>query len=46
MVKDASEPLILSNRDRDLFLSIMENPPTLTGKLKDAIQKYREKYGK
>ena len=42
---DASERLVLSNRDRDLFLSIMENPPELKGKLKTAINKYRDKYG-
>ena len=42
---DSHERLVLSNRDRDLFLSIMENPPKLKGKLKSAIKKYREKYG-
>jgi len=42
---DAQERLILSDRDRDLFMSVMENPPELTGKLKSAIRKYREKYG-
>lgn len=41
---DSHERLILSNRDRDLFLSVMENPPELKGKLKQAIKKYREKY--
>lgn len=43
---DAHERLVLSNRDRDLFMSIIENPPELKGKLKSAIKKYREKYGK
>lgn len=43
---DTHERLVLSNRDRDLFLSVMENPPELKGKLKAAIHKYREKYGK
>lgn len=42
---DSHERLVLSNRDRDLFLSMMENPPKLKGKLKSAIKKYREKYG-
>lgn len=42
---DSNERLVLSNRDRDLFLSVMENPPELKGKLKSAIHKYREKYG-
>lgn len=40
------ERLILSDRDRDLFMSVMENPPELQGNLKVAIQKYRNKYGK
>lgn len=43
---DACERLVLSNRDRDLFMSVMENPPELKGKLKSAIHKYRDKYGK
>ncbi|BAZ12121.1 hypothetical protein NIES4071_39490 [Calothrix sp. NIES-4071] len=43
---DTHERLVLSDRDRDLFLSVMENPPELKGKLKEAIDKYREKYGK
>lgn len=38
------ERLILSNRDRDLFLSALKNPPELKGKLKSAIAKYRDKY--
>ncbi len=38
------EKLILSNKDRDLFLSALENPPELTGNLKKAISKYRQKY--
>jgi uncharacterized protein (DUF1778 family) len=43
---DANEKLVLSNRDRDLFMSVMENPPELRGKLKSAIHNYRDKYGK
>lgn len=43
---DANERLVLSNLDRDLFMSVMENPPELKGKLKSAIHKYRQKYGK
>ncbi|MEA5602926.1 DUF1778 domain-containing protein [Nostoc sp. UHCC 0252] len=43
---DANEKLVLSNRDRDLFMSVMENPPELKGKLKSAIHKYRQKYDK
>ena len=37
--------LILSNRDRDLFVSALENPPKLKGKLKSAIANYQDKYG-
>ncbi len=43
---DANERLVLSNFDRDLFMSVMENPPELKGKLKSAIHKYRQKYDK
>lgn len=42
---DTQERLILSDRDRDLFMSIMENPLELQGNLKTAIKKYRDKYG-
>lgn len=42
---DSHERLVLSDRDRDLFMSVMENPPALKGKLKSAIAQYREKYG-
>lgn len=45
-VDDSHEKLVLSNHDRDLFMSVMDNPPELKGKLKGAIKKYREKYGK
>ena len=40
---NSHEKIVLSNRDRDLFISVMENPPELKGKLKSAIEKYREK---
>jgi uncharacterized protein (DUF1778 family) len=39
------EKLILSDRDRDLLMSALENPPKLAGKLKEAIKNYRQKYG-
>jgi uncharacterized protein (DUF1778 family) len=42
---ERQERLMLSNRDRDLFLSALENPLELRGKLKSAIAKYRDKYG-
>jgi uncharacterized protein (DUF1778 family) len=40
------EKLTLSNRDRDLFLSALANPPKLQGKLKTAMAEYQNKYGK
>lgn len=43
---DVHERLVLSNRDRELFMSVMENPPQLKGKLKATIQKFRDKYDK
>ena len=43
---DSHERVVLSERDRDLFMSAMENPPELKGKLKSAIEKYRKKYAK
>ncbi|MBD2530883.1 DUF1778 domain-containing protein [Nostoc flagelliforme FACHB-838] len=43
---DANERLVLSNLDRDLFMSAMENPPELKGKLQSAIHEYRQKYDK
>ena len=38
------EKLTLSNRDRDLFLAAIDNPPKLTGELKSAIADYQNKY--
>ena len=38
------EKLTLSNRDRDIFLAAIANPPKLKGKLKTAIASYRDKY--
>ena len=40
------EKLVLTDRDRDLFLSAIANPPKLQGKLKTAMAEYRNKYGK
>ena len=40
------ERLTLSNRDRDTFLTAIDNPPQLRGKLKSAIANYQNKYGK
>ncbi len=40
----AQERLMLSNRDRDLLMASLDNPPVLQGKLKSAIAKHLEKY--
>ena len=41
---EAIERLTLTDRDRDLFLSAIANPPELKGKLKSAIADYQAKY--
>jgi uncharacterized protein (DUF1778 family) len=41
----AQERLTLSDRDRDLLMDALDNPPALQGSLKSAIAKHREKYG-
>lgn len=35
----------LSNKDRDLFLSLLANPPKPNAALKKAVKKYRERHG-
>ncbi len=42
---EVRERLTLTDRDRDLFLSAIANPPKLKGELKSAIANYRDKYG-
>jgi uncharacterized protein (DUF1778 family) len=42
----AGEKLILSERDWDLFVSMLENPPEPETALSSAIEKFREKYEK
>ncbi len=39
-----SEVLVLSDRDRDLFLSLLENSPEPCEALKSAMYKYQNKY--
>ena len=39
------ERLVLADRERDLFLSALDNPPKLQGSLKSAIAEYQHKYG-
>jgi uncharacterized protein (DUF1778 family) len=41
----AQERITLSDRDRDLLMDALDNPPALQGNLKSAIAKHREKYG-
>ena len=38
----ASEAMKLSNRDRDLFLQALDQPPAPTARLKKAMKKYRQ----
>lgn len=40
------ETLVLSERDRDLFLSLLENPPKPCEALKSAMQEYQDQYEK
>jgi uncharacterized protein (DUF1778 family) len=40
----AQEKLVLSDRDRDLLMDSLENPPELQGKLKLAIAEHRINY--
>jgi uncharacterized protein (DUF1778 family) len=42
----AQERLTLSDRDRDLLMATLDNPPALQGHLKSAIAKHLEKYGR
>lgn len=34
--------IILSNRDRDIFLKVLANPPKPSARLKNAIKRYRK----
>lgn len=40
------ETLVLSDRDRDLFLSLLENPPEPNEALKSAMREYQDQYEK
>lgn len=40
------EPIVLSERDWQLFVSVLENPPEPNEVLRVAIKKHQEKYGK
>jgi uncharacterized protein (DUF1778 family) len=38
------ETIVLSNRDRDLFLSALEDATPSSGKLQQAFSRFRQKY--
>lgn len=40
------EEIVLSERDWDIFVSALENPPSPNEALKAAIKEHQEKYGK
>ena len=42
----AHERLVLSDRDRDLFLKLISNPPEPSEKLVKAAKRFKKKYGK
>ena len=39
------ERLVLADRDRDLFLYVLDRPPKLQEKLKSAIAEYKVRHG-
>lgn len=41
---NSHQRLVLSDRDRDLFLSLMENPPQPGEALKSAMSKFQREY--
>ena len=41
-VVQAQETVKFSNRDRDLFLNVLDNPPAPSAKLKKAMKKYKQ----
>lgn len=43
-VEESVQPL--SDRDRDLFLSLLDNPPPPNEALKRAVKEYRKRHGK
>lgn len=40
---ESDEKLVLTDKDRDLFLSLMENPPEPNQALKSATRRFKEK---
>ena len=41
---ESHEKLVLNDNDRDLFLSLMENPPEPNKALKSAMRRFQEEY--
>ena len=41
---ESHEKLVLSDNDRNLFLSLMENPPEPNQALKSAMRRFQEEY--
>jgi uncharacterized protein (DUF1778 family) len=41
---EAHQKLVLSDRDRDLFLSLIVNPPKPNQDLKNAMRNFQQKY--
>ncbi|MBW4508874.1 MAG: DUF1778 domain-containing protein [Scytonematopsis contorta HA4267-MV1] len=41
---ESYEKLVLSDKDRDLFLSLIENPPEPNQNLKSAMKIFKDKY--
>ncbi len=41
---ESYEKLVLSDKDRDLFLSLIENPPEPNQNLKSAMKRFKDKY--
>lgn len=41
---ESHEKLVMSDNDRDLFLSLMENPPEPNQALKSAMKRFQEEY--
>lgn len=44
-VLEKHERRVLSNRDRDIFLKMLENPPEPNEALKNAVREYKRRVG-
>lgn len=41
---EAHHSLVLSDRDRDLFMELLKSPPTPTPSLREAMAKFQQEY--